>query len=36
MHVRVTVVNVPSTKSDHSRFETCDLGEKQMLDRFEP
>ena len=30
-----TMVNVPSTKSNSSKFQSCDLGEEQMLDRFE-
>jgi hypothetical protein len=30
-----TMVNVWSTKHNPSKFRTCDLGEGQMLDRFE-
>ena len=35
MHIRARMINAPSTKSNPSKFQSCDLGEEQMLDRFE-
>ncbi len=31
----VTMVNVSTTKSNSSKFRTCNLVEEQILDRFE-